>query len=542
MENELKGFRKGFPKLTSLVILIFIQMSLNVSYATNTESMIYSVIYNDPNIRVYYPRIMEIRHNDSAKGTLLATCEEYIRQMPVHPIYKSTDKGKTWTRIGEVKDTQHGWGMRYQPFLFELPQTVGNLPKGTILYAGSAIPPDMSKTSIDLYKSNDLGITWTYMSTVCEGGRARPSGREDPVWEPFLMLDEQGRLVCFESDERFPAHNQLLCHFVSEDGGYTWGPLVEDVSLGELRPGMPIIAALPNGRFIMTYEIVGLAGHPVYYKLSDDGLDWARRPNLELRTIDNYTPGSTPYCVWTPVGGPNGTIIVSGRIPHDPVGGDFVVNYSNGEGTWYRMRTPISYGRARGSAGYSRSMVVSQDGKELYSVVNLHNNLRSTLNMVFFRIPLQLAFGWSYELTAGCSYQLMTTGTDGTIVQRSNLENASQKWALADAGDGYCRLVARGGRVLEVQGQSTDDGAAVVLGEQAEKDSQKWQIRYVGEGFYKLIANQSGKCLTVREGSKDEGANVIQSTDDDSNAQKWRMDPVDTKNPWGQWKYVTGIY
>jgi len=513
MKEEFKVLRKRYPLLISLWFLLSIQILLNISNAAIDESSVYSVIYNNPNVRVYYPRIMEIRYNESAKGTLLATCEEYTRPMPVHPIFKSADKGKTWTRISDVNDTQRGWGMRYQPFLFELPQDVGELKKGTILCAGNAIPNNLSQTAIDIYKSENLGMTWTYMSTVCEGGRASPNGREDPVWEPFLMLDEQGRLVCFESDERFPEHNQLLCHFVSEDGGKTWGPLVQDVSLGELRPGMPVIAKLPNGRFIMTYEIVGLVGHQVYYKLSDDGLDWTRRSNLEIRTVDNYKPGSTPYCVWTPVGGQNGTIIVSGRIPHDPVGGDFVVNYNNGEGNWYRMRTPISYGSGRSSAGYSRSMVVSQDGKEIYSVVNLHNNLRSSLNMVFYRFPLQLAFGWDYELTAGCSYLLMTTDTEESVIQQNNKEDASQKWTLTDAGDGYCRLISSDGKAMEVQGQSTEDGAAVVLSEQSERDSQKWKIRYLSEGFYKLTAKHSGKCLTVSSGSKDEGAKIIQLTD-----------------------------
>jgi hypothetical protein len=537
MKKQPKMFQAGLWLCVGAISILTLVLPQRMSRAQGMAT----VIYNDPNTRVYYPRIMEIRHSDTDNGALLATCEEYKRPTPVHPIYKSTDKGRTWTKIGEVQDTQHGWGMRYQPMLFELPQDVADVPKGTILCAGSAIPDDMSQTSLELYRSDDGGATWTYMSTVVQGGRASPNGREDPVWEPFLMLDEQGRLVYFESDERFPEHNQLLCHFVSEDGGYSWGPLVQDVSLGELRPGMPIIAALPNGRFIMVYEIVGLEGFPVYYKLSDDGLDWARQRNLEIRTVDNYTPGSTPYCVWTPAGGANGTIIVSGRVPLDPAGGDFVVNYNNGEGPWYRMRTPISYGRGRGSAGYSRSMVVSQDGKELYTVCNMHNDLPSRLNMTFFRIPLQLAFDWSYEITAGCSFKLMTTDADG-VVQQPNREDASQKWKLTDAGDGYCRLVASDGKVLEVQDGSTADGAAVVLAEQVDSDSQKWQIRYIDEGFYKLTAKHSGKCLHVTGGSEADGAVIVQGPDDGSDAMKWRMDAVDIDDAWSDWEWVPDVY
>ena len=50
--------------------------------------------------------------------------------------------------------------------------------------------------------------------------------------------------------------------------------MVDDVAYDvyDDRPGMPIIAALPNGQFIYTYEWYGApeGGFAVYYKLSDD--------------------------------------------------------------------------------------------------------------------------------------------------------------------------------------------------------------------------------------------------------------------------------
>ena len=549
MKNEISQSKKRFQTIVFISLLLTLAFSIGVSIASTDETQVYSVIYNNPNIRVYYPRIMELQHNGSANGTLLATCEEYTRPLPVHPIFKSTDKGKTWTRISDVNDTQRGWGMRYQPFLFELPQAVGNLPEGTILCAGNAIPNDLSRTAIDVYKSNDIGVTWTYMSTVCEGGRASPSGREDPVWEPFLYLDKEGKLVCYYSDERDPNHNQLLAHFVSDDGGYTWGPMVQDVSLGALRPGMPIVAKLPNGQYFMSYEIVRLPGNQVHYKISDDGIDWkpVSDRGTPITTVDGYSPGSTPYCVWAPSGGPNGMIIVSSRTPGDPLCGDFTVNYDLGKGNWYRMRTTVRYDGSNGS-GYSRSMAVALNGKEIYNVVNLPNGFRSRLNMSFFRFPLELAIGWSYKLTAGCSFKNLEVEDDSDVnganlVQLANKEDTSQQWTLEKAGDGYFKLAAKDSqKVLEVNGASTEDGANVVQNEFADKDNQKWKIQYIGEGFYKLTAKHSGMCLTVSEGSKEDGANVIQSQDNGSDAQKWRMDPVNTDDPWGDWEYAEGVY
>jgi hypothetical protein len=119
--------------------------------------------------RVLYARALLLQHGkeDAATGvvkngkvepgTILATWENYSSEPPYFPIYKSTDKGKTWSEISKVKDAVNGWGLRYQPQLFELPIAMGGFPKGTILLSGSAIPEDLSVTQIDLYASTDRG-------------------------------------------------------------------------------------------------------------------------------------------------------------------------------------------------------------------------------------------------------------------------------------------------------------------------------------------------------------------------------------------------
>jgi hypothetical protein len=54
-----------------------------------------------------------------------------------------------------VTDTVNGWGPRYQPSLYELPQAIGKFAKATILAAGNSIPTDLSKSKIDVYASTD---------------------------------------------------------------------------------------------------------------------------------------------------------------------------------------------------------------------------------------------------------------------------------------------------------------------------------------------------------------------------------------------------
>lgn len=51
----------------------------------------------------------------------------------------------------------NNWGERYQPFLYQLDQSLGDYAAGSILLAGNSIPEDLSLTQLDLYASTDEG-------------------------------------------------------------------------------------------------------------------------------------------------------------------------------------------------------------------------------------------------------------------------------------------------------------------------------------------------------------------------------------------------
>lgn len=109
--------------------------------------------YNIP--RTLYARTLLLKESNK----ILATWENYSPQPPLvyYPIFESDDLGQTWHEIGQVHDQVNGWGMRYQPFLYELPQPIGGFPAGTLLCAGNSIPANLSATQIDLYASLDKG-------------------------------------------------------------------------------------------------------------------------------------------------------------------------------------------------------------------------------------------------------------------------------------------------------------------------------------------------------------------------------------------------
>ncbi|MFB6202512.1 MAG: sialidase family protein [Halorhabdus sp.] len=291
-----------------------------------TGKTLYRPPAGTPEPGAMYPRLERLSHGGAGGDVLLATFEHYWStdpenaEQPFFPVYRSADGGDTWEKCSEIHDTENGWGLRYQPTLFELPRAVGPWDAGTILAAGNSIPDDLSQTQIDVYASDDRGQTWQYVSTVAEGGRAVPQDGATPVWEPEFALDAEGNLVIYFADERHrnAGYAQLIGHRVSSDGGQTWNAEVIDAAIpnGADRPGMPVVTTLPDGRYVMAYEIVGPTHEGgVFVMTSPDGRDWGDPDDLgaPVRTSEGYQGCNGPYVTWSPAGGTDGTLLVSAK-------------------------------------------------------------------------------------------------------------------------------------------------------------------------------------------------------------------------------------
>ncbi|KAK6435690.1 hypothetical protein LTR95_008125, partial [Oleoguttula sp. CCFEE 5521] len=230
--------------------------------------------------RTLYARVRKL--DCDGDNTLLATWENYLPtenstapcpdNCPVNPyipVWASTDLGETWSERSRVYDTQNGWGLRYQPDLYEMTESIGNFSAGTLLLAANSIPADLSETKIDVYASTDKGYNWDFVSSVARGGDAFPENQYEPVWEPFMLIFD-GELVLYYSDQRDPTNilGQKMVHQTTTDLR-TWGPVVDDIVYANdtWRPGMPIVSEMPFGNWIMTFEFFGAveANFAVYY-------------------------------------------------------------------------------------------------------------------------------------------------------------------------------------------------------------------------------------------------------------------------------------
>ncbi|KAL2179675.1 glycoside hydrolase family 93 protein [Thermothelomyces heterothallicus CBS 202.75] len=278
------------------------------------------VIYTPPKGgRAVYPRVAEL-----SDGTLLVTASVSgvvgPDNLPAFPIFESKDGGVTYQWISNLTDQVNGWGMSAQPALLELRQPLGGFKPGTVLASGNSWSD--KGTRIDLYASTDKGRTWEFVSHAAEGGRPNTTNGATPVWEPFLLTYDD-ELIVYYSDQRDPRHGQKLAHQTSRDLKH-WGPVVNDVVYDEYlaRPGMTVVAYIPPiKKWILVYErpIGNSSSHgvnyPVHYRLADDPRKFdAAEPIpivIETRERTTVAPNASPYVVWSPVGGPKGTIIVS---------------------------------------------------------------------------------------------------------------------------------------------------------------------------------------------------------------------------------------
>ncbi|QLH82894.1 sialidase family protein [Halosimplex pelagicum] len=372
-----------------------------------------------PGAGAMYPRVERLLHDDADGETLLATFEHYAsadpdcadpfaeefdgtvpEDQPYFPIYRSTDGGETWDAFSAIRDTENDWGLRYQPVLFELPEAVGPWGAGTVLAAGNSLPDDRSRTSIDVYASEDGGRSWSYVSTVAEGGRAVPQADETPVWEPELALDADRELVCYFADERHreDGYDQLVGHRRSVDGGRTWEDEVFDavVPNGEDRPGMPVVTRLPDGRYVLTFEVVGPTHEGgLFVKTSPDGRDWGDPEDLgsPVETAEGHRLTNGPYVTWTPGGvgdeagaatSADGAVVASAKTlrtdgdEQAPGSGRTLLATTDFEdfADWEPVAAPLSFAdefdTGQRTVGWTTPLLPSADGEELLQMTSTH--------------------------------------------------------------------------------------------------------------------------------------------------------------------------
>ncbi|WP_405855448.1 RICIN domain-containing protein [Streptomyces sp. NBC_01515] len=500
------------------------------------------------------------------------------------PLYKSDDNGTTWQHLSDVKAPAYAssnpayssyvsnWT---NPYLYVLPQAVGNLASGTLLMAtvvsgddynyldqkaaNSSYTPthdgDRSNTAIALYSSTDSGATWNVVNVITTGSwsnganypaTANTYHQNDPVWEPYLMV-YNNQLVAYYSDENDytgydsstgvptldPNNNttsdpatQILAHRTWDGVSSSWSSAVVDVSgttvtnssgyseIGGGRPGMTNVVQTSDGKWMMTYEYWG-GGDNVRYKIASDPLHFYSVGGTAGTGVTSLsvTSGSSAL---SRGGSPVLMRMPNGRILFNAAGSGDVWTNAGGSstGAWTQQHTTMA-------SSYSRSLTYIPNTGRVEIV-------GGTTTISYADIDFGNSTGAYYKLVnVNSGKALGVLGADlldgQNVVQWTDNGSADQLWHVTDVGSGYSTLLDKNsGRALGILAASTSSGASAVQWVQNSGNDQQWQVVAVGSN-YKLVNRNSGLALGVSGAATTDGAQIVQQAYTGASSQLWSL-------------------
>ena len=317
-----------------------------------------------------YPRVIRLEHNGAANGRVLASVGT-VDGSALGVVLESTDGGATFGQVGTIADPDgaNGRGMCCGT-LFELPSPVGDMPEGTLLWAGTfgyKVPEAQRHTRQRLWISRDLGRTWTFRSDIAT------SPNQYNAWEPEFSVAEDGQLVAHFSDESDKAHHDQKLVRVRSADGVTWTGYRETVKNNDffVRPGMAGVRRLADGTYFLVYEMCNL-DEPmcgVYFRTSTDGWDYGDPldPGTSVRTADGKWVRHTPTITVSP----SGAIVLAAEMLVNADGSKaqgngktLLVNENNGAGPWREIPAPVEVPAPdnHGCMNFSPSLLASPDG------------------------------------------------------------------------------------------------------------------------------------------------------------------------------------
>jgi hypothetical protein len=463
------------------------------------------------------------------------------------PVYKSDDDGTSWQHLTEVPAPAYlssdpaydryisHWG---SPYLYALPQRVGNLSAGTLLLASvvtgddhyflerKAADPnwvpsndgDRSDMALALYASNDEGATWRVVNIIAtggwQGGSAGATGvnvaaantyrQVDPVWEPFLMV-YNGQLVAYYSDENdyvgvdangvpildpanataTDSHGQILVHRTWNGTSATWSSPVVDVQGLNQNMG--------NGKT----EIGG--GRPGMTTVA---------PTSDGRWLLTYE-------YWG--GGSN----VRYKVANSPL--DF--RSVGGQAGSEIGGLPVTGGSRSLSTGGSPVLIGLPDGRIVYNAAGsasvwVNETGSSTGAWTEYQTNIGAGYSRSLQYVEGTGRISILQGTWGGPTSAAVIRFGEVD--LGDSAGAYYQLVNRqNGQVLGTGGNTTDanigngDVPDVVLedpGATPVPDTQFWHVQSKGSSVT-LLNKSGGRFAGIWTGSATAGQRIGQWVD-----------------------------
>jgi Ricin-type beta-trefoil lectin domain/Cellulase (glycosyl hydrolase family 5) len=236
----------------------------------------------------------------------------------------------------------------------------------------------------------------------------------------------------------------------------------------------------------------------------------------------------------TSVGGYAGRVLITefgapmtdGRDYDHPTASDSFVAF---------IRGTAAEARAEGLGTVYWPGVRIADPYRLQEVSGSGTNLSVSTTSASGRDQLRYSWGLSgganvttthYQVTSRNSGKVVdvvgsSTANGAEVKQYTYNGGGNQKWAFEDLGNGYVRIVNQySGKCLDVSGVSTADGANIIQYTCNGGSNQQWQMQTSGS-YFQLVARHSGKCLDVVGAGTADGVDIEQWSCNGGTNQQW---------------------
>jgi len=475
-----------------------------------------------------YPRMVRLEHGPAGvNGEIVASTNGNI--------FLSTNGGASFTFLDTVPVIS-GSSEYCCATLFEMPQQVGSLAAGTLLFAATYYVG--AARAIEVYTSTNQGQSWNYSSTPVSGGDSSHG-----LWEPQFSIADDGALVMFWSDETDPCCSQKLAQIRTYDG-VDWQNQSNTVasSVQSDRPGMAVVTKLPSGVYFMSYELCGPAACTVFYRTSADGWNYGTASNTgtKVQTTSGQYFEHAPTNAWSPsVTSSNGALLLVGQVLYESSGSVssyngqvlFVNNSSDGSGSWYTITAPVQVPTAYDNycPNYSSPLLPAADGSSILEMASDYNS--SGQCVTYFASE-----SWNNLPGNGSTYAFQNQQNDlclddygwgttnNTIADLWTCTGlAVQQWTTHSQGNGYFSIQnVYSGLCVDNTGGSTTPGNLVTLWGCVGNYNQSWLFMDLGNGQYKLQNRASGTLnLDDTGGSSTPGTQLQIWTDNGLPPQHW---------------------
>ncbi|MFB7587096.1 RICIN domain-containing protein [Streptomyces sp. NPDC056169] len=133
----------------------------------------------------------------------------------------------------------------------------------------------------------------------------------------------------------------------------------------------------------------------------------------------------------------------------------------------------------------------------------------------------------AYRLTHVKSGKALSV-SGGALVLASSGSSTAQQWIRSTTGDGHSTLInSATGKLLDVTGASTADGAPVGVYQPTTGGNQSWTFAGTAPDVWKTLSlRHSSQCLDVVNASTGDGAAVVQYGCNTGTNQQWSLRPT----------------